>query len=87
MDLIRWPKNEFDCGGSHRFWPVVCGRHLFMVNGGLCSAREPSSEYLRSQAGKWGLNRCHMNHLEGRTLSERTLVAGYKVQDDWGGGD
>lgn len=33
--------------------------HFVKVNGGLCSAREPSSEYLVVEAGKWGLNRCH----------------------------
>jgi len=32
--------------------------HIVLVNGGLGSAREPSSEYLVVQAGKRELNRC-----------------------------
>jgi len=52
---------DYDLVVSHHFWPFVAGNSLSMVNGGLGSAREPSSEYLRSQAGKWGLNRCHID--------------------------
>jgi len=56
-----------------------------MVNGGLVSDRETSSEYLRSQAGKCDLKVPHTPYrpLLGMLLKD---VAGHSVQDDQGEG-